>query len=142
MPTLKYGDLYISHESDMHHEICKVFTDAKLTNKIHDFVMLDVNGNCPYPVDIDKAIKRRIDKWLDSNIENDDVEHCKIITLCESIAKKDDELRDLFTELSNIIESRESRGASTIFNEKYEIKSADLEKCKKYLDEIKKIVFV
>ena len=75
-------------------------------------------------------------------IIEDDIEHCKIITLCESIASKNNEMKDLFTDLSNIIELRESRGVSTIFNEKYEIKSADLEKCKEYLDEIKKIVFV
>lgn len=238
MPTLKYRNLYISHKPDMHHEICKVFTNAELTNEIYDFVMLDVNGGCPYPVDIDKAIERRIDKWLESKTDvikielgawesapcpiytdnitkddlekaerelydimchyyrwnsddvnrllkgigdsdeieefkdavckeeetlvinyggvyyedmpeeeydaiiEDDIEHCKIITLCESIASKNNEMKDLFTDLSNIIELRESRGVSTIFNEKYEIKSADLEKCKEYLDEIKKIVFV
>lgn len=244
MPTLKYRNLYISHKPDVYHEICEVFTDAKLTNKIHDFVMLDVNGGTPFPIDPNIAvkelkIKKLIDKWLDSKtdvikielgawesapcpiytdnitkddlekaerelydimchyyrwnsddvnrllkgigdsreieefkdavckeeetlvmnyggvyyedmseeeynaiIENDDAEHCKIITLCESIASKNNELKDLFTELSTIIELRESRGASTIFNEKYEIKSADLEKCKEYLDEIKKIVFV
>lgn len=69
MGTLKYRNLYISHESDVYHEICKVYTDAELTNEIYDFVMLDVNGGCPYPVDIDGAIKKRIDKWLDSKTD-------------------------------------------------------------------------
>lgn len=140
MPTLNYRGCYIHHTPDFYHEICKVYSDKELTNEIYDFVMLDVHGGCPYPVDIDKAIKRRIDKWLDSNIENDDVEHCKIITLCESIAKKDDELRDLFTELSEIVTSRENKGKETILNEKYEIKLSDLEKYREQLDEIRKLV--
>jgi len=75
MPLLNYRDLYISHESDAYHEICKVFTDAELTNEIHEIVLLDIHGGCPYPVsDIDKAIKQKIDKWLDSTTDRIKIE--------------------------------------------------------------------
>ena len=237
MPTLNYRGCYIHHTPDFYHEICKVYSDKELTNEIYDFVMLDVHGGCPYPVNIDKAIMNRIDKWLDSKtdvikielgawenapcpiytdnitkedlekaerelynimchyyrwnsddvnrllkgigetdeiedfkdavckeeellimnyggvyyedmseeeynsiIENDDVEHCKIITLIEEIAKKNDELRDLFLELSNIIAIREFRGKQTIIDDNFNIKSADLGKFKESLEEIRKFV--
>lgn len=74
MPTLKYRNLYILHKPDVYHEICEVFTDAKLTNKIHDFVMLDVNGGTPFPIDYDISvkelkIKKLIDKWLEKTTD-------------------------------------------------------------------------
>lgn len=237
MPTLNYRGCYIHHTPDFYHEICKVYSDKELTNEIYDFVMLDVHGGCPYPVNINNAIMSRIDKWLDSKtdvikielgawesapcpiytdnitkddlekaerelynimchyyrwnsddvnrllkgigdsreieefkdavckeeetlvmnyggvyyedmseeeynsiVENDDAEHCKIITLVENIAKKNDELRDLFLELSNIIAMREFNGRKTIIDGEYEIKSADLEKYREQLDEIRKLV--
>lgn len=65
MPILNYRGYYIQHTPDFYHEICKVYSDKELTNEIYDFVMLDVHGGCPYPVNIDKAIMNRIDKWLE-----------------------------------------------------------------------------
>jgi hypothetical protein len=75
-----------------------------------------------------------------SIIENDDVEHCKIVTLIEEIAKKNDELRDLFLELSNIIAMREFMRKQTIIDDNFNIKSADLGKFKESLEEIRKFV--
>lgn len=69
MPTLNYRGCYIHHTPDFHHEICKVYSDKELTNEIYDFVMLDVNGGCPYPVNIDNAIMRRIDEWLEKTTD-------------------------------------------------------------------------
>ena len=69
MPTLNYRGCYIHHTPDFYHEICKVYSDKELTNEIYDFVMLDVHGGCPYPVDIDKAIMGRIDKWLEKTTD-------------------------------------------------------------------------
>ena len=69
MPTLNYRGCYIHHTPDFYHEICKVYSDKELTNEIYDFVMLDVHGGCPYPVNIDKAIMSRIDKWLEKTTD-------------------------------------------------------------------------
>lgn len=69
MPTLNYRGCYIHHTPDFHHEICKVYSDKELTNEIYDFVMLDVHGGCPYPVNIDNAIMRRIDEWLEKTTD-------------------------------------------------------------------------
>lgn len=69
MPTLNYRGCYIHHTPDLFHEICKVYSDKELTNEIYDFVMFDVHGGCPYSVDIDKAIKSRIDKWLEKTTD-------------------------------------------------------------------------
>ena len=75
MSILNYRDLYISHERNAYNEICKVFTDAELTNEIHEIVLLDVHGGCPYSVSvIEKAIKREIDKWLDSTTDRIEIE--------------------------------------------------------------------
>lgn len=74
MPTLNYRGCYIHHTPDFHHEICKVYSDKELTNEIYDFVMLDVHGGCPYPVDIDKAIMSRIDKWLEKTTDRIEIE--------------------------------------------------------------------
>lgn len=69
MPTLNYRGCYIHHTPDFYHEICKVYSDKELTNEIYDFVMLDVHGGCPYPVNIDNAIMRRIDEWLEKTTD-------------------------------------------------------------------------
>ena len=69
MPTLNYRGCYIHHTPDFYHEICKVYSDKELTNEIYDFVMLNVHGGCPYPVNIDKAIMRRIDEWLEKTTD-------------------------------------------------------------------------
>ena len=69
MPTLIYRGCYIHHTPDFYHEICKVYSDKELTNEIYDFVMLNVHGGCPYPVNIDKAIMRRIDEWLEKTTD-------------------------------------------------------------------------
>ena len=69
MPTLNYRGCYIHHTPDFHHEICKVYSDKELTNEIYDFVMLDVNGGCPYPVNINNAIMSRIDEWLEKTTD-------------------------------------------------------------------------
>lgn len=69
MPTLNYRGCYIHHTPDFHHEICKVYSDKELTNEIYDFVMLDIHGGCPYPVNIDNAIMRRIDEWLEKTTD-------------------------------------------------------------------------
>ena len=69
MPTLNYRGCYIHHTPDLFHEICKVYSDKELTNEIYDFVMLDVHGGCPYPVNIDNAIMNRIDKWLEKTTD-------------------------------------------------------------------------
>lgn len=79
MPVLKYRNLYILHKPAVYHEVCKVFTDAKLTNQIHDFVMLEVNGGAPFPIDPNIAvkelkIKKLIDKWLDSTTDRIKIE--------------------------------------------------------------------
>lgn len=74
MPTLNYRGCYIHHTPDFYHEICKVYSDKELANEIHDFVMLDVHGNCPYPVDIEKAIMRRIDEWLEKTTDKIEIE--------------------------------------------------------------------
>lgn len=240
MPTLNYRGCYIHHTPDFFHEICKVYSDKELTNEIYDFVMLDVHGGCPYPVNIDKVIKRRIDEWLekttdvieielgmwesapcpiytdnitkedlekaerelydimchyyrwnkedvnrllkgigDSNeieefkdavckeeevlimnyggvyyddmsdeeyckvieeAEEEDAEHCKIVTLIEEIAGVNDTMRDLFLELSNIIAMREFKGKQTIIDGDFNIKLADLGKFKESLEEIRKFV--
>lgn len=240
MPTLNYRGCYIHHTPDFYHEICKVYSDKELTNEIYDFVMLDVHGGCPYPVNINNAIMSRIDKWLDSktdvikielgawesapcpiytdNItkedlekaerelydimchyyrwnsddvnrllkgigdsdeiedfkdavckeeeilimnyggvyyedmsdeeyckvielqEEEDAEYCKIVTLIEEIAGVNDTMRDLFLELSNIIALREFKGKQTIIDDNFNIKSADLDKFKENLEEIRKFV--
>lgn len=69
MPTLNYRGCYIHHTPDFYNEICKVYSDKELTNEIYDFVMLDVHGGCPYPVNIDNAIMNRIDKWLEKTTD-------------------------------------------------------------------------
>lgn len=240
MPTLNYRGCYIHHTPDFYHEICKVYSDKELTNEIYDFVMLDVHGGCPYPVNINNAIMSRIDKWLDSktdvikielgawesapcpiytdNItkedlekaerelydimchyyrwnsddvnrllkgvgdsneieefkdavckeeeilimnyggvyyedmsdeeyckvielqEEEDAEYCKIVTLIEEIAGVNDTMRDLFLELSNIIALREFKGKQTIIDDNFNIKSADLDKFKENLEEIRRFV--
>lgn len=234
MPTLNYRGCYIHHTPDFYHEICKVYSDKELTNEIYDFVMLDVHGGCPYPVNIDKAIMRRIDKWLEKTtdvikieldawesapcpiytgnitkddlekaerelydimchyyrwdkedvnrllkgigetdeindfkdavskeeevlimnyggvyyedmteeeyanvLETEDAEHCKIITLIEQIACVNDNLRDLFLELSNLIAMRELNNKKTIIDDT-EIKTEEISKYKEYLEEIRK----
>lgn len=234
MPTLNYRGCYIHHTPDFYHEICKVYSDKELTNEIYDFVMLDVHGGCPYPVNIDKAIMSRIDKWLEKTtdiikieldawesapcpiytgnitkedlekaerelydvmchyyrwnkedvnrllkgigetdeinefkdavskeeellvmnyggvyyedmteeeyanvLEAEDAEHCKIITLIEQIAGVNDNLRDLFLELSNLIGMRELNNKKTIIDDT-EIKSEEISKYKEYLEEIRK----
>ena len=240
MPTLNYRGCYIHHTPDFYHEICKVYSDKELTNEIYDFVMLDVHGGCPYPVDIDNAIKRRIDEWLEKttdiikielnawesapcpiytgNItkddlekaerelydvmchyyrwnkedvnrllkgigetdeindfkeavckeeevlimnyggvyyedmtdeeycevieqqEEEDAEYCKIITLIDEIAGVNDTMRDLFLELHNIIALREFKGKQTIIDDTFNIKSADLDRFKESLEEIRRYV--
>lgn len=240
MPTLNYRGCYIHHTPDFYHEICKVYSDKELTNEIYDFVMLDVHGGCPYPVDIDKAIMSRIDKWLEKttdiieielgmwesapcpiytgNItkddlekaerelydvmchyyrwnkedvnrllkgigetdeindfkeavckeeevlimnyggvyyedmtdeeycevieqqEEEDAEYCKIITLIDEIAGVNDTMRDLFLELHNIIALREFKGKQTIIDDTFNIKSADLDRFKESLEEIRRYV--
>ena len=236
MPTLNYRGCYIHHTPDFFHEICKVYSDKELTNEIYDFVMLDVHGDCPYPVNIDNAIMNRIDKWLEKttdvikikldawesapcpiytgNITKDDLEkaerelydimchyyrwdkedvnrllkgigetdeindfkdavskeeevlimnyggvyyedmteeeyanvleaegaeHCKIITLIEQIAGVNDNLRDLFLELSNLTAMRELNNKKTIIDDT-EIKTEEISKYKEYLEEIRKFV--
>lgn len=64
MDIIRYKGYYIQHYADGNHEICHIFTDKELTNKLRDMYLLDVNGGCPYPVNIECAIKRRMDKYV------------------------------------------------------------------------------
>ena len=70
-------------------------------------------------------------------LETEDAEHCKIITLIEQIAGVNDNLRDLFLELSNLIGMRELNNKKTIIDDT-EIKSEEISKYKEYLEEIRK----
>lgn len=72
--------------------------------------------------------------------EEEDAEYCKIITLIEEIAGVNDTMRDLLLELSNIIALREFKGKQTIIDDNFNIKSADLNKFKESLEEIRKFV--
>ena len=103
MPTLNYRGCYIHHTPDFYHEICKVYSDKELTNEIYAFAMLDVHGGCPYPVNIDKAIMSRIDKWLEKTtdiikIELDEWESAPCPIYTGNITKEDLEKaeRELF----------------------------------------------
>lgn len=74
MPILNYRGCCIHHTPDFYHEICKVYSDKERTNEIYDFVLYDVHGGYPYPVDIDKAIMSRIDKWLEKTTDRIEIE--------------------------------------------------------------------
>ena len=77
---------------------------------------------------------------LINEIREEDAEHCKIVTLIEEIAGVNDTMRDLFLELSNIIALREFKGKQTIIDDNFNIKSADLDKFKESLEEIRRFV--